>query len=285
MLEIRPSHPEEWQDCKALWQAAFGDSDAYIDNYYVNHYAPEKVLLLKDEDGVRSMLALFDLEQRWGDGGTTKAAYLYALATHPEARGKGYAGFLLAYTDFYLQNRAVPFLSTVPAQPSLEKFFGSHGFQPCHPLDEYAGPLPKGLHQPGRVCPVTAEEYHALREGLLVGMAHAIYPAEYLDYQSKVCALSGGNLYRVETSCGPACAVAFAEEGVLDVRELLCSAGAQAQAVAALATLWPVETCRVRTPAGRGEFPGTCTKTFGMAKRVPTADTTLEPSYFALAFD
>ena len=285
MLEITPSRPGEWGACKALWQAAFGDTDAYIENYYVNQYAPEKVLLLRDEDGPASMLALFDLEQQWGDGGTTRAAYLYALATHPRARGKGYAGFLLAYTDFYLQSRAVPFLSTVPAEPSLQQFFAGHGFQPCHPVDEYRGPVPAGLPAGGRAAGVTGEEYRALREALLKGTAHAAYPADYLEYQSKVCALSGGGLYRVDTPAGPACAVAFREGDVLDVRELLAPAGQQGFVLAALGLLFPAAECAVRTPAGRGEFPGTYTRTFGMAKRVPGADTRLEQSYFALAFD
>lgn len=285
MLEITPSRPEEWPACKRLWQTAFGDEDAYIENYYVNQYSPEKVLLLRDEGGAASMLALFSLEQKWGDGGTTKGAYLYALATHPRARGKGYAGFLLAYADFYLAGRGVPFLSTVPAQPSLQAFFGGHGFQPCHPVDEYRGPIPRGLFPGGLAAEVDGEGYRALRERLLQGTAHADYPADYLDYQAKVCALSGGGLYRVETPAGPACAVAFLDGETLDVRELLAPRGQQGAVTAALVERFPARDCQIRTPADRGEFPGTCKKVFGMAKRVPTADTRLEESYFSLAFD
>lgn len=284
MLEMKLSVPEEWPACKALWKAAFGDDDAYIDNYYHNYYRPERVLTLKDNGELRSMLALFPMELRWPDGGKTKAAYLYALATDPACRGQGYATFLLRYADFTLAEQAVPFLSTVPAQPGLENFFAAAGdFQPCHPMDEAELAAPASGPVPAR--PVTGEEYRLLREALLEGTAHAIYDTAYLDYQAKVSALAGGGLYRMETPSGPACAVAEWYGDLLDVRELLAPAGEQSAALAALTAVRPAGHCRVRCPAGRGELPGTVRRLFGMGKRVPTTSTVLGESYFGLAFD
>lgn len=284
MLEMKVSTPQDWPACKALWRAAFGDDDAYIDNFRENYYRPERVVILKDENGIQSMLALLPMELRWADGGKTRAAYLYALATHPDARGQGYATFLMRYADFYLGEQAIPFLSTVPAEEPLQAFFAAAAdFQRCHPIDEAELPTPVPAAIPA--APVSGEEYHALREELLRDTAHAIYDVEYLDYQRKVSALFGGGLYRIETSAGPACAAAELHGDLLDVRELLSPVDGQREALAALAAALPAPRCRVRCPADTCTLPGTVRKLFGMGKRVPPVPVVLAESYFGLAFD
>lgn len=284
MLEMRPSVPGDWPACKALWKTAFGDEDFYIDNFHQHFYRPERVAVLVDERGVRSMLALLPMDLRWADGGTTRAAYLYALATHPDARGQGYAAFLLRYADFYLTEQAVPFLSTVPAEESLQSYFAaSADFQRCHPIDEVQLPAPSPAPLPA--VPVDDREYFTLREALLEGTAHAIYGADYLSFQRRVCALFGGGLYRMDTAAGPAIAVAERHGELLDVRELLSPAGGQEQALAMLSAALPARRCRVRCPAGRCELPGAVRRVFGMGKRVPPSPKKLEESYFSLAFD
>jgi GNAT superfamily N-acetyltransferase len=281
---MKLSAVEDWAACKALWQQVFGDDDAYVDNFHDHYYKPERVLTLKDEGGLRSMLVLFPMELRWPDGGLTKASYLYALATDPEVRGQGYATFLMRYTDFVLEGDCVPYLTTVPAEPSLIEFFGrAADFQPCHPIDEAEGEC----LAPGEVAAerVNGAEYLALREGLLADTAHAVYDEEYLEYQNKVATLLGGGLYRMETAGGPACAVAQLYEGFLDVKELLTPAGCQAEALSALCAALPGEKYRVRCPAGKGELPGAVKKVFGVGKRIPATPKELGESYFGLAFD
>lgn len=283
MLELNPSRPEDWPEYKALWQTAFGDEDAYIDCYFRSQYAPDRVLGLREDGVLSAMLVLFPLELRWPDGGLTRASYLYALATDPAARGKGYATFLMKYAEFYLAGQGVPFLSTVPAEPSLQPLFAGVGFQPCHPMDEAELELPA----PG---PYPAEEvdgaaYLALRESLLAGTAHAVYSETYLNHQKAVSALAGGGLYRMETPAGAACAVVERAGTLLEVRELLAPSGGQMAALAALAAKLPGKVCRVRCPAGRSELPGSTTRLFGMGKRVPPTEKRLGESYFSLAFD
>lgn len=283
MLEMKPSLREEWPLCRELWKTAFGDDDAYIDNYYENYYRPERVLTLKDDGVLCGMLALFHLELRWPDGGLTKSSYLYALALHPDFRGQGLSYIFLRYADFYVGEQAVPFLSTVPAAPGLEKVFAAADFQPCHPIDEVTVEAPA----PGPVpaVPVSAAGYRELRESLLTGTGHAVYGEDYLDYQARVSALAGGGLFRMDTPAGPACAVAELDGALLDVRELLSPAGGQLAALAALTARFAVKTCRVRCPAGACELPGAHRRTFGMGKRVPPTPKILGETYFGLAFD
>lgn len=284
MLEMKPSLREEWPLCKALWKTAFGDDDAYIDNYYHNYYQPQRVVTLKDDGVLCGMLALFPLELRWPDGGLTKSSYLYALAIHPDFRGQGLSNILMRYADFYVGEQAVPFLSTVPAAPGLEKVFAAVDFQPCHPIDEAVVDAPAPGPEPARL--VTAAEYRELREALLAGTGHAVYGEDYLEYQAKVSALASGGLFRMDTPAGHACAVAERTGDILDVRELLAPAGEQADALAALTARFPaVKSCRVRCPAGTCELPGAACRTFGMGKRVPPTPKILGETYFGLAFD
>ena len=47
MIQIRISRPEDIPRQRELWQLAFGDDGAYVDNFYNAYYQPERVLLLE----------------------------------------------------------------------------------------------------------------------------------------------------------------------------------------------------------------------------------------------
>ena len=67
-----------------------------MDNFYRTYYRPERMLLLEEDGEVQAMTAWFDTTFVVPERGRYRAAYLYAVATHPEARGRGLAGQLLA---------------------------------------------------------------------------------------------------------------------------------------------------------------------------------------------
>ena len=77
------------------------------------------------------MLALLPQTLTLPGGGTAAGWYIYALATDPGARSKGYGRQLLRFVDGYLAERGADCVTTVPAEPSLFKFFGTVGFAPC----------------------------------------------------------------------------------------------------------------------------------------------------------
>ena len=116
MLEIRPARPEEIPRQKELWKLAFGDDDAYID-YFYQHGEESQVLVLLEDGVVWTMTALFPVTLTLPEGERLSSAYIYALATHPEARKKGFARFLLNYVDYYLQEAGKDCVAIVPAEP------------------------------------------------------------------------------------------------------------------------------------------------------------------------
>ena len=91
MAIVRPSVPADIPAQRQLWQLAFGDDGAYVDNFYTAYYRPERVLVLEEAGAVRAMTAWFDTAFVVPGRGEFRAAYLYAVATHPEWRGRGLA--------------------------------------------------------------------------------------------------------------------------------------------------------------------------------------------------
>lgn len=293
MLTVRPSRPEDVPAQRELWKLAFGDSDAYIDNFYSAYYRPERVVVLEEEGAVRSMTAWFDTTFVVPGRGEYRAAYLYAVATHPDCRGRGLAAKLLAGADRYFRSLGVPAVTTVPAEPSLHDFFGANGFRECFrvlggTLRREEVPLPPS----NLLRPASPEEYGRVREQLLAGIPHIAYPADALVYQAGCCALGDGGLFVGDAPAGPVCLCAErAEEDFVIVKELLGSFDGRRLAYRDLPRIAPARRWEIRGPRPqneRSDLRGNLGK-FGMLKWL---DPELEKSwdwdtvgYLGLAFD
>lgn len=251
MMNTRLSVPADIPAQRELWELAFGDSGAYVDNFYENYYRPDRVLVLVEDGHIRAMTAWFDTTFVVPGDGEYRAAYLYAVATHPDCRGRGLAGRLLADADRYFRGLSIPAVTTVPAEPSLHNFFGANGFRECFKtfegkLEPREIPAPKG---DSLLRPVTPAEYGAVREKLLAGIPHIAYPVDALTYQAGCCNLSGGGLYAGETAAGPVCLCAEgAEDGLVIVKEYLGSPTAKRLSLPDLPRIAPADRWLVREP-------------------------------------
>lgn len=279
MLQLRTSRTQDVPFLKKLWKLAFGDEDAYIDHFFTRYYTPERMLVLEENGSVRAMTAWFDMPLALADGTLVPSAYLYAVATHPDCRGKGFAGRLLSFAARWLKEQGFSCLTTVPARPDLHLFFGQNGFEEHFALyqREYH---PTQAAIPAPLAAVDVARYNDLRKALLQNTDHIAYSPEAMHYQQGVCALSGGNLYRIgEDSC--ACVEVAGDE--VFVKELLCPEQEQNAALAAIAKAHPARRYRVRTPyCGQGEKTD-----FAMVQWLTPAPerTPQHAPYLGLAFD
>ena len=218
---IRLSSPADIPALRQLWNLAFGDGGAYLDNFFDAYYQPERMIVLEQAGEVLAMTAWFDTTFVLPGEGEYRAAYLYAVATHPDHRGKGLSGRLLAWADDHFRALNIPAVTTVPATPSLHNFFAANGFRECFCHDEFRiSPRENAISYPLR--PLTPGEYGRFREELLAGLPHIFLPDDALTYQQGCCRISGGDLYAVESPSGLCilCAEGM-EDGSLLVKELL----------------------------------------------------------------
>lgn len=269
MIQMRPSIPQDVPAQRALWALAFGDGADYIENFYCSFYRPERMLVLLEDGELRAMTAWFDTELAAPDQNRWKTGYLYAVATHPESRGRGLAGALLKYADFYLrEEQHCQAVTTVPAQPSLHDFFAANGFRECFRLSQ--GSLnPAGLPAPrgeSPLRPVSPAEYRRVREALLAGAPwpYVSYPEDALAYQAGCCRLGGGGLYAGETSRGPVCLCAEGDgRGTMIFKELL--GGSAPEVLPHLPRQFPAERWLLRSAPSR-HTGAECMWKFGMLK-------------------
>ena len=287
MLCTRISTPRDIPRQRELWQLAFGDTGAYVDNFYRTYYKPERMLMLEEDGVVQAMTAWFDTTFAVPGQEEYRAAYLYAVATHPEARGRGLAGHLLADVDGLFRSWGVQAVTTVPAEPSLHQFFGRNGFRECfvHGEQEYR---PESRTEPlsgetPKLDRLTAADYAGLREVRLAGMPHIALSKEAISYQAGASALTpGGGLYALEAPRGVAalCAEGM-ENGTLLIKELLAAPGDLDWILGWLPRLLPAWSGLYRTPDG--EIP------FGMLKWLSPDQSRCwdwtSTAYLGLAFD
>lgn len=281
MERIRLSTPADIPAQRELWALAFGDSGPYVDNFYNTYYRPERVIVLEKDGVVRAMTAWFDTTFVVPGKGEYRAAYLYAVATHPDCRGRGLAGQLLAWADDFFRSLNIPAVTTVPAEPSLHNFFGANGFRECFCHREVT--LPRTQPQSNLSLELVSPQVYAqLREVFLQDVPHIALSEEAVSYQAGCCAMSGGGLYAAKTPFGTAilCAEGMAD-GTLLVKELLGRPASQQAAAEAMHTLLPGFSGLCRSPGPDIPFGMLKWLDLEMARTWDWSST----AYLGLAFD
>ena len=249
---MRLAVPADMPALSALWAACFEDPQQVAETFFSRLW--EEITVFTNDD-VTAMATAMPVS--WQG---KKAAYLYAVATAPEMRGRGLCRRLLAEGEAFLREQGVSYALLAPASPSLFSFYGSLGYETVFYSDTRvygAGTLPDPP-----VRPVPPEAYGALRARF--GPEGVTYPLPLLSLQA-----SAGPLLEIS---GLGCAaVEKTEEGFV-ARELLSPD--PAAAAAALCAYLGVPSLKARIP---GDEP------FGMAKSLD--ESPLIRSYLGLAFE
>ena len=166
---------------KALWQQAFGDTDWFVDRFFEIAYAPDRCRYLEENGKILSALYWFDCCM---DG--EKWAYLYAVATDENYRGKGLCAALMAQTHRHLAENGYAGAVLMPAKPHLWSYYkklGYTAFGGIRSFEIFAGDSPE------KVETVDPDTYNALRGAYL--------PAHSLDQRGVYEFYRGwGDFYR-----------------------------------------------------------------------------------------
>lgn len=144
---------------KELWQSVFGDTLDYINCFFDFAFSPLRALCACEGDTPVSMLYWLDCYAY-----EKRLAYIYAVATKEEYRGKGYARALLAKAEEELLQGGYSGIILVPSTPELFEFYEGLGFNGDIFMDKITVNAEKA---PISFSYVTDEEYYNRRKMLL----------------------------------------------------------------------------------------------------------------------
>ena len=125
---LRPSAVKE-QLCE-LWQEAFGDSREFVDAFFAHFPCDDCAHTLSL--GGRVVSVLYALPSTLCIAGSEhSAAYIYAVATAADCRGRGYMQLLVERVEGLLRSRGVEYLYLLPASGTLRNYYSRLGYSVC----------------------------------------------------------------------------------------------------------------------------------------------------------
>ena len=240
-MRFRKTNPDDLPQLKELWKRGFADTDEEIDAFFAILY-PNAAGFCAEEDGTLAA-ALYVLPQTVAcEDETCRAAYLYAVTTHPDFRCRGICKDLIAYTEKTLRKRYYDCMLLVPADEQLRAYYASLGFASQKTAFAEAGPAPeaRGLYEA-----LSPQEYAGLRETILLDTPHVRYSLDDLRYEATMAAF-----YRLELGTHFGCAAAHLDGDTLVVDEILPDGAL----LPALLKAMPAKACRVRTSGEQTTF-------------------------------
>ena len=245
--------PKDTAPLRRLWQQAFGDPEEFLDIFFSVAYSPDRCRCLYEDGQLGAALYWFDVSC-----GGQSMAYLYAVATHPDFRGRGLCRRLMADTEAHLEALGYTGVLLVPEKPSLREMYAKMGYEEGTTVSEFSCGMGES---PVALGSVTPEEYARLRRGLLPP-GGVVQEGENLTFLAAQARLYAGEDFLI---------AAWQDGGVLHAMELLGNADAAPGILKALGF-----------PRGIFRTPGK-EQPFAMFKAL--REDAARPRYFGFAFD
>jgi len=108
---------------RRLWKEAFGDTDAFLDNFFSTGFCSDRCRIAKEDGALLG--ALYWFEFQWGE---KRLAYLYAVATAKAFQGQKICSRLMEDTHKHLLSLGFSGTVLVPGSASLFDFYGKLGY-------------------------------------------------------------------------------------------------------------------------------------------------------------
>lgn len=238
---------------RALWKEAFGDSDAFLDAFFIHGFSSRRCRCITEGGAVVAALYWFEVTCE-----NQRFAYLYAVATAKSWRGRGLFSALFQDTKKILTQEGFDGILLVPERESLGRMYERFGFFACTSIGELtdsAGESPVSLREIG------AAEFARLRRQFLP-MGAVLQEGADLKFLATQCHFWAGENWL---------AAGQIYDGKLVCQEFL----GDDRAIPGLLRALDV-------PCGSFRGPGK-EKPFGYL--LPLHEDCLRPGYFALALD
>ena len=248
-------HPDksEIPQLLTLWKSAFGEWNGFWEMFLETAFSPERCRCVREGSEITAALTWLDCTCNG-----RKLAYIYAVVTHPDHRGKGLCRRLLADTHALLKARGYAAALLVPAESGLREMYEKLGYETCTFVTEFsceAGASPVSLRAMG------PGEFAALRQQFLPADS-VVQEGENLPFLARQFQFYAGEGFLL---------TAYTDGEALFAPEFL---GNSSAAPGILRTL-NAKSGTFRCPGGHIPF----------AMFHPLTEETVTPAYFGFAFD
>lgn len=115
------------EEVKQLWRQCFDDSEAFIELYFRLRYSDEVTMTTRANGKLIAALQMLPYTIALLDV-PLEAAYISGACTHPDSRGKGVMGHLLADSFREMANRHISLSFLIPATDPLYHYYARYGY-------------------------------------------------------------------------------------------------------------------------------------------------------------
>lgn len=185
-----------------LWQRSFGDSAEYIQMFLDWNFERIKtvVYVTEEELGIPASVAyLLPVTYMEKDKPDIPCWYLYAAATLPEYRGRGFFSEILKFVEERLSQPMI----LVPGEESLIAYYQKQGMHVWLKERKQHMAEKKSKDVPWQVCDISVEEYISMRNRLLSENTtwkqdgYMAWDAEFLQYICHENHYCGGHIKQI----------------------------------------------------------------------------------------
>ena len=167
------------QDMIHIWQTCFGDDEDFIQSFLDHHTADECMLLYFTDNKPVAMASFLPIRIHQADD-TIEGRYVYAVATLPEYRGRGYASEILKTAKEIWQE---PLLLS-PAEDSLYTYYQKQEFFTQYSPDKWEifPENPGELKEKWRFEESSAQVYKEIRDLCFAGDGYVEWDLAAIEY-------------------------------------------------------------------------------------------------------
>lgn len=255
-----------------IWQICF-DEPARPAKYFLNNYfRPENCLVYRTGGKIASVVYLLPAYIA-AEPKPLQAHYIYAAATLPQYRGRGYMSALLAWAALAGANRGDWYSVVLPATRELYPLYEKSDYSAFFQVRTVSVSLSRlcDLAESGRAgkTVLNYRQLTALRNSYLANQyGSVLWSADAFAFAAGMSKVYGDKLICSTTAGRPAYALCSRiDADTCKVQEIMADEGTLADLLACLISEMPAQTYFFRLPVGSPLFPQEGEKSaFGMIK-------------------
>lgn len=203
-------------ELRRLWKQAFGDTDAFLDDFFATGYSPERCHYLLQDRKLAAALYWFDCQLA-----DRKLAYVYAVATDEAFRNRGLCRRLLDETHDRLRSLGYSGALLVPGSQALFRLYEKLGYRTC----SYVSEATCSAGTPVVMRVINAHEYAQLRQKLLPADG-VLQEGATLEFLSRFAGFYAGDGFVLAASLDGQTAYVQELLGTADTAGIVASLGA-----------------------------------------------------------